>query len=825
MPTTAAQLQTLAGLRANLAELARLTAALREVGAESQSLGEIFSQGLGGGLVLAQRGVEVLCSAFDEAVAVTDSYAAGVDRARLGQEALVGSAEATTQALARLRTEGYDRLRGSADQTGTALGETMTAALTRAQADAEQAARRIGGALTTVSQKLAEAKAGGAPAAAVAAEASTGDIVSSLASSFSGGLAKALEHMEQSGGVAVAFQNFGKLLGSSLGVSIVTAAGEVIIQQLERWALENHARIDAFRETAFQTSHQIQKALPQVSSAEELRGLYNTAATRQREAAIARDKLLGTGGRSAEENAQIEALNGEIEALSKLIPLIKTKGAEYLKANSAATTTAVTITGYQTQLAVLEIAHTADQASSIYTVEEKLAKEQAYYAEKIKWLKQIRDLEIAQPLPAEKDANDAALKRAARDKEIALLDAQIMALSRTSDNTFHPTSAIAQKRRQLSTFESGRDEKGAVRLTPGDGLAAGAIDSVMKLGTVGEQIAATFSGTVSQGISSVSQGITGLIEGTARWGDIGRSVVHLLLQNLVQLGVQLAVQSALEVGIHAAAEASKTSTTFISATTRHGIYTTETAAQVSHAATRTAAHTVSEGVQTGATATGAGARSGIRLGETLMHGVQVALRTAAHLAGEVLQTGVTIVQSGLRIASAIAESAASLVKAALGAMSAMASIPYVGPILAIAAMAAIIAAGGALLKGHAEGGYTGDGGKYELAGTVHRGEVVFSQADVSRMGGVGAVENLRLGGISALNELSLSRSQPGVGSGLGGGSSSSSGSSAPLLTPRPGRDILVVGDLFTARSLARDPEFDSHIISAVQRNRGDLFDT
>lgn len=44
------------------------------------------------------------------------------------------------------------------------------------------------------------------------------------------------------------------------------------------------------------------------------------------------------------------------------------------------------------------------------------------------------------------------------------------------------------------------------------------------------------------------------------------------------------------------------------------------------------------------------------------------------------------------------------------------------------------------------GGYTGDGGKYEPAGIVHKGEVVFSQRDVRNHGGVAAVERLRLNG-------------------------------------------------------------------------------
>ena len=50
------------------------------------------------------------------------------------------------------------------------------------------------------------------------------------------------------------------------------------------------------------------------------------------------------------------------------------------------------------------------------------------------------------------------------------------------------------------------------------------------------------------------------------------------------------------------------------------------------------------------------------------------------------------------------------------------------------------------LFGYSSGGYTGAGGKYEPAGIVHKGEVVFSQDDVSRLGGVGRVEQMRLRG-------------------------------------------------------------------------------
>ena len=50
---------------------------------------------------------------------------------------------------------------------------------------------------------------------------------------------------------------------------------------------------------------------------------------------------------------------------------------------------------------------------------------------------------------------------------------------------------------------------------------------------------------------------------------------------------------------------------------------------------------------------------------------------------------------------------------------------------------------GNLFSGFDEGGYTGSGGKYEPAGVVHKGEVVWSQADVQKFGGLHAVESIR----------------------------------------------------------------------------------
>ncbi len=71
-----------------------------------------------------------------------------------------------------------------------------------------------------------------------------------------------------------------------------------------------------------------------------------------------------------------------------------------------------------------------------------------------------------------------------------------------------------------------------------------------------------------------------------------------------------------------------------------------------------------------------------------------------------------------------------------------ANIPLIAS--AIAQGASIIANIRAIKdQGFADGGYTGSGGKYEPAGIVHKGEVVWSQEDIKRWGGVGLVEKMR----------------------------------------------------------------------------------
>lgn len=50
-----------------------------------------------------------------------------------------------------------------------------------------------------------------------------------------------------------------------------------------------------------------------------------------------------------------------------------------------------------------------------------------------------------------------------------------------------------------------------------------------------------------------------------------------------------------------------------------------------------------------------------------------------------------------------------------------------------------------MASGFARGGFTGHGGIYQPAGVVHRGEIVWSQSDIAKAGGIAAVEGMRMG--------------------------------------------------------------------------------
>lgn len=123
-------------------------------------------------------------------------------------------------------------------------------------------------------------------------------------------------------------------------------------------------------------------------------------------------------------------------------------------------------------------------------------------------------------------------------------------------------------------------------------------------------------------------------------------------------------------------------------------------------------------------------------------------------------------QSGNKRLSAIGKAAAianATIKGFEAVGNALAIQPY--PLgLALAVSAGVVAAANVANiagVGFSQGGYTGPGGVNQPAGTVHKGEVVWSQADIRKAGGVGAVEAMRTGQDIVNNGVLVGQPAPG----------------------------------------------------------------
>lgn len=141
------------------------------------------------------------------------------------------------------------------------------------------------------------------------------------------------------------------------------------------------------------------------------------------------------------------------------------------------------------------------------------------------------------------------------------------------------------------------------------------------------------------------------------------------------------------------------------------------------------------------------------------------VKTTAKLTTDAVTTASSLSSIGTVLTANLAAAAETLASWAPAALTA--SIGTFGA-AAVVGGSALVAAY-ALLKGFSEGGYTGAGGKYEPAGVVHKGEVVWSQADIRRFGGVSAVEALRTGNVTPITSARMT-----------GGSQGQSGSAAGI---------------------------------------------
>lgn len=134
---------------------------------------------------------------------------------------------------------------------------------------------------------------------------------------------------------------------------------------------------------------------------------------------------------------------------------------------------------------------------------------------------------------------------------------------------------------------------------------------------------------------------------------------------------------------------------------------------------------------------------------------QSATETTTKVAGITTVTTAKVAADGIATASALGSIAKTLVANVSAAATTIASWAPAALVASIGSFGAAAVVGGAALiaafalikgiGGFSAGGYTGAGGVNDPAGIVHRGEVVWSQADIKRWGGVQSVEAMRTG--------------------------------------------------------------------------------
>jgi hypothetical protein len=327
---------------------------------------------------------------------------------------------------------------------------------------------------------------------------------------------------------------------------------------------------------------------------------------------------------------------------------------------------------------------------------------------------------------------------------------------------------------------------------------------INQLGTFQSNLASLVISPFKGMFDGLKSSITGLINETMTWGEALRNIATSVAQSVVQAFSNMAASFITDLVTMAAKWVA--THVFMAGVSKvfHAIETADTLANVE---ARVAAQEMGEAQQTAATGGGSIARGLLRVGETVFHGIQVGLRVAAHFGAEILMTAVSLAQSAIRIGVILAEAVVWLIQAAFKGASSVADVPYVGPILAVLAMGAIIAAGVEAMGGFQSGGYTGDGPHDGVAGRVHYGEFVMSAPAVTRLG-ADNLKDLHTGNASIVRR--------GAASSLPGGIGGSPGS--------PGGVTSVVNLSFhdterSARQYLSTQNGENHVIDIVNRNR------
>ncbi|EIP99442.1 hypothetical protein OpiT1DRAFT_03959 [Opitutaceae bacterium TAV1] len=358
---------------------------------------------------------------------------------------------------------------------------------------------------------------------------------------------------------------------------------------------------------------------------------------------------------------------------------------------------------------------------------------------------------------------------ASNPAEIARLEAEIADLKRQLDDKGPSAPGkLATQRQNAAAIESGTSDQHYNGFA--EGFEGAYLSQVEQLGTAGDRIAEKFANVAGSIRTSLGSAFTDML-----WrgeylrdamAEFGSAIAQSFIGNTAQMVADWIYQHTIMAAWKALTEAKVTA----------------------------------------AAATGAAARTGIVVGEETA-------ATTAKATGTAARTGFSLAEAGKNIISA-----------ATGAMSAMASIPYVGPILAIAAMGAIVAAGVALIQSFATGGLVrgpGTGTSDSVPARLSDGEYVVRSAAVDYYG-TDLMDAINAGALdlsAGVEAIPAPLTQPSTVSGGGSYSSTTTDAGAGGGQPAVNLNVAFFNTQGDARAWAESQEGQTMLIDMQRQNR------
>lgn len=287
-------------------------------------------------------------------------------------------------------------------------------------------------------------------------------------------------------------------------------------------------------------------------------------------------------------------------------------------------------------------------------------------------------------------------------------DARIVESTNEKIEALKREIAFKEENLQLELEALGARSGGALDFTDQSAIIDNTLANLRKLeknaGSAAQNIADAFSAPFEGLRSGLVDGLNEYIYETGEAGDVIKglwtgvrnSILNTMIEGFANIITQMILQQVI-------GENAMNVLTAAGAATRTGIRASEHSTALAMDAAGAASHAGAEGAKTTATTAGAATRGGLRLGEFLADMGQQAVSLASFVAGQLARTATVAAQVATRLPFLMTEAAATI----WGSVSA---IPIVGPFLApavIAGMVAMIASGfaeGGLAQGFATGG-------------------------------------------------------------------------------------------------------------------------